>query len=574
MFEQIRRLVSSRASEESAASDAPAVAGQAAPSVLNVGGGLKSIAIPPRYAGWNQVLLDIKAAPGVDLVCDARRLGELPGERFDAVYCSHNLEHYYHHEVPRVLAGFGHVLKESGFCEIRVPDMQAVFEHASAAGEDLEATLYEAEAGPVSTLDVIYGFGEQIRRSGEPYYAHKTGFTALTLERALRQAGFAEVFVLRQPRFELRALALKRASTQPRRAKDAARALDALYDYGSGAWQLSQYAAAARAARAAIAIDATLPALHYLLGCALLDADHCQAAQGAFDQALALAPEYPLALQARLCAALARARHELAAGVLPRLAEAPAQRPQLVSIVICSARPEHLARASAAYDRAFAGVAHEVVAVRDARSLAEGYNRGLAASRGELVVFSHDDVDIAASDFAARLLKHMESADVVGVAGTSQAVTASWLGAGWLGLAGQIAVPGEDGRLTVTAFGSRLAAGAAQALDGVFLACRREAALKIGFDAETFDGWHGYDFDFSFRAHLAGCRCAVAGDLLLVHDSAGSFDSPHWRRYCERALAKHRRALPEGAGMPRQPQLYSVEVRSGAEWQLMTDYLL
>jgi predicted SAM-dependent methyltransferase len=42
------------------------------------------------------------------------------------VYCSHNLEHYYHHEVPRVLAGSLHVLKPHGFAEIRVPDVEAV----------------------------------------------------------------------------------------------------------------------------------------------------------------------------------------------------------------------------------------------------------------------------------------------------------------------------------------------------------------------------------------------------------------------------------------------------------------
>lgn len=573
MLERLRQLIASRTEGERP--DAPAAATPAVglPSVLNVGGGSKAIAIPPLYAGWNQVLLDIKARQGVDLVCDARRLGELAGSRYDAVYCSHNLEHYYRHEVPQVLAGFGHVLKDDGFCEVRVPDMLAAFEHALAAGDDLEATLYESEAGPVSTLDVIYGFGQEIRQSGEPYYAHKTGFTALTLERTLRNAGFAETFVLRHPGYELRALALKTASTAARGPDSAARVVDALYAFGGDAWRLAQYAVAAHAARAALAIDASLPALHYLLGCAELDADHWREAQSAFEQCLALAPDYPLALEARLHTALARARGELATGTKPSLIEAPVKLPDLVSIVICSARPERLARAMAAYERAFMGTAHELVAISDARSLAEGYNRGLRASRGGLVVFSHDDIGIAAPDFAARLLRHMESADLVGVAGTTQVVTASWLGAGWSHLAGQIAIPEDSGSLTVTAYGCRVSAGGAQALDGVFLACRREAAQRIGFDAATFDGWHGYDFDFSFRAYLGGYRCAVAGDLLLAHDSIGSFDAPEWRRYAQRALEKHRGSLPPGAGLPQQPQLCSIQVRSATEWQLMSAYL-
>lgn len=573
MLEQLRQLLASRAAGERPEVPQVAIPEGDFPSVLNVGGGSRSIAIPPLYTGWNQVLLDIKAGPGVDVVCDARRLGELAASRFDAVYCSHNLEHYYHHEVPQVLAGFGHVLKDDGFCEIRVPDMLAVFEHALAAGEDLEATLYESPAGPVSTLDVIYGFGQEIRQSGEPYYAHKTGFTALTLERTLEQAGFAEAFVLRHPSYELRALALKRANVAAHGPDGPARVVDALYAFGSDAWRLAQYAVATRAARAALTIDASLPALHYLLGCAELDTDHWSAAQSAFEQCLALAPDYPLALEARLNAALARARRDLAAGAKPRVIEAPEQLPELISIVICSARPERLARAKAAYERAFTGIAYELVAVTDARSLAEGYNRGLHASRGELVVFSHDDIDIAAPDFAARLLRHMENADLIGVAGTTQVVTASWLGADWSHLAGQIAIADDSGGLLVTAYGSRATAESAQALDGVFLACRRQLAERIGFDAATFDGWHGYDFDFSFRAHLGGYRCAVAGDLLLVHESIGGFDAPEWRRYAERALEKHRGSLPAGTALPQQPQLCSVQVRSAAEWQRITAYL-
>jgi len=34
------------------------------------------------------------------------------------------------------------------------------------------------------------------------------------------------------------------------------------------------------------------------------------------------------------------------------------------------------------------------VRIPDARSLAEGYNRGLRRARGDLLLFSHDDVRI------------------------------------------------------------------------------------------------------------------------------------------------------------------------------------
>ena len=93
--------------------------------VLNVGGGSKEIPIPEHYEGWEHVLLDIDAARKPDVVCDARELSKLPAGLYDAVYCSHNLEHYWRHDVPRVLKGFAHVLGAHGFAEVAVPDVKA-----------------------------------------------------------------------------------------------------------------------------------------------------------------------------------------------------------------------------------------------------------------------------------------------------------------------------------------------------------------------------------------------------------------------------------------------------------------
>src|SRR6266567_113293 len=68
------------------------------PRVLNVGGNNKKIQIPACFAGWEHVLLDIDPKGSPDIVCDARRMLTLPPSQFDAVYCSHNLEHYYKHD--------------------------------------------------------------------------------------------------------------------------------------------------------------------------------------------------------------------------------------------------------------------------------------------------------------------------------------------------------------------------------------------------------------------------------------------------------------------------------------------
>jgi hypothetical protein len=174
--------------------------------VLNVGGNNKLIALPPQYQGWEHVLLDIDPRVRPDVVCDARHLTGLRGAEYDAVYCSHNLEHYYRHEVPKVLDGFRHVLKAEGFAHIAVPDLRELMGTVVERNLDIDDFLYQSPEGPITVQDVIYGFGVEIQQSGNDFYAHKTGFTESSLMATLRAAGFPWVFT-RVGNFEVQAMA-------------------------------------------------------------------------------------------------------------------------------------------------------------------------------------------------------------------------------------------------------------------------------------------------------------------------------------------------------------------------------
>lgn len=176
--------------------------------VLNVGGNSKDIPIPEQYDGWEHLLLDIDAKGNPDVVCDARDLTDLPQANYDSVYCSHNLEHYYRHDVEKVLAGFLHVLKDDGFAYIRVPDMGELMQIVIQRGLDIDDILYQSPAGPITVMDVIYGYGKEIESSGNDFYAHKTGFTQKSLMAALQNAGFPIVFI-RAGELEILALAFK-----------------------------------------------------------------------------------------------------------------------------------------------------------------------------------------------------------------------------------------------------------------------------------------------------------------------------------------------------------------------------
>lgn len=216
--------------------------------------------------------------------------------------------------------------------------------------------------------------------------------------------------------------------------------------------------------------------------------------------------------------------------------EPSARRP--ISIVTCSDDDAQFAAMAASYEHALAGWPHDIVRIADATSIAEGHTRGTAAATGEIVIFSHDDIELLAADFGPRLVRRLAECDVLGVAGATRATGPAWSYAGWPFLHGSVIYPEEAGyRVTVYSRAVPLALGI-RVMDGVFLAMRREVALRIGWDAETCDGFHGYDVDFTLRAAQAGLRLAVASDLGVVHHSYGSFDE-RWEATARKLVARH-----------------------------------
>jgi hypothetical protein len=177
--------------------------------VLNVGGSSKQTPIPSHFAGWQHDLLDIDPRGVPDLVCDARELRELTGGVYDAVYCSHNLEHYYRHEGLDVIRGFHHMLNETGFAEVLVPDIAQVVAALHERNLELDDVLYQCPIGPILAHDVMYGLQTEIQESGQDFYAHKTGFTPKSLKKILMDGGFSLVFLSTVERFAVHALAFK-----------------------------------------------------------------------------------------------------------------------------------------------------------------------------------------------------------------------------------------------------------------------------------------------------------------------------------------------------------------------------
>jgi GT2 family glycosyltransferase len=211
----------------------------------------------------------------------------------------------------------------------------------------------------------------------------------------------------------------------------------------------------------------------------------------------------------------------------------------MISIIICSANDDRFAAVSANLDGLLRAEPYEIIRISDARSMCGGCTRGIARSRGDRLVFCHDDVEIINPDFSARLAGHLEQFDLVGVAGTNRLIRGEWVAAGPPHIFGQVAQIHPQQGFVVRIFGvPGRCVGGIQAMDGLFFAARRSVVEKIPFDAQTFDGFHHYDLDFSFAAHLAGFRLGIANDIHIIHASWGKQDEA-WRNYAARFERKY-----------------------------------
>lgn len=175
------------------------------------------------------------------------------------------------------------------------------------------------------------------------------------------------------------------------------------------------------------------------------------------------------------------------------------------------------------------------IACENTRGLSEIFNDAIAAAPDDaLLVFIHDDVWIDENTFVQTISDGLQQYDVIGVAGNARIQPGQ---TGWCFvdtkftwddtayLRGAVS-HGQHAFGPASAYGEP--AGAAQLMDGVFLAAykKRLVESQVSFDPQ-FD-FHFYDLDFCRTATRAGLQLGV-WPLRMTHQSGGAFGTQRWR---------------------------------------------
>lgn len=230
-----------------------------------------------------------------------------------------------------------------------------------------------------------------------------------------------------------------------------------------------------------------------------------------------------------------------------------------LSVIVCSRSSEPSGELSANI-RQTAGLPYELIWIDNSKgeySIFSAYNAGVARSKGDILVFCHEDIFFHTSDWG-KVLERLVSDPRSGMVGVFGFQTVGDLddfrvwgtdGFGYLIQGMRLRQSGEYLSYPVRWGDCDSAPHAEEVvfLDGLFLAASRTLFDEIRFD-EKFGGFHAYDFDICMQAVEAGRRNMATNEILIEHYSPGNFD----RRFAEanaRLYAKWRHALPLVRGL-------------------------
>jgi SAM-dependent methyltransferase len=155
--------------------------------ILHVGCG--PTPLPDEFSRdeWQEIRYDIDPDVNPDVIGNINDLSAFGAQEIDAIYCAHNIEHLYIHDMYEALKEFHRVLRPEGHLYIICPDIQTLGRYIAEG--HMEAEVYHSEAGPISVADLLWGYKGHLA-AGMEYMSHKYGFSASTMNDWLATAGF------------------------------------------------------------------------------------------------------------------------------------------------------------------------------------------------------------------------------------------------------------------------------------------------------------------------------------------------------------------------------------------------
>lgn len=174
------------------------------------------------------------------------------------------------------------------------------------------------------------------------------------------------------------------------------------------------------------------------------------------------------------------------------------------------------------------GMELEILEIRDALSMASGYNRGMRSSNAKYKVYMHQDVFIINKYFIYDLISIFNSQESIGLIGLIGSVKVPENGIMWsekrVGNWSEI-IPWEGYRYDMEQDGGWEVEG----VDGLLMATQYD----IPWREDLFDGWDFYDLAHCFEMKRGGYRIVVPVQrhIWFIHDDKAALTLWNYNKY-------------------------------------------
>lgn len=198
---------------------------------------------------------------------------------------------------------------------------------------------------------------------------------------------------------------------------------------------------------------------------------------------------------------------------------------QGLSIIVCSINKKLFNSFESNINTTIGSILYEIIRIEnniEKLSITQAYNKGASQAQYSYLLFIHEDVLFHTSNWGTLLITSLkdETIGVVGVAGSNYVPYAP------IGYVNPVKkynfyhlLQRKEGKVvkydTIPSENIKI-----KALDGVFLACRRNIWAKFKFN-ETLKGFHSYDLDFSLRVSKE-YNNKITNNILIEHLSRGN----------------------------------------------------
>jgi hypothetical protein len=207
----------------------------------------------------------------------------------------------------------------------------------------------------------------------------------------------------------------------------------------------------------------------------------------------------------------------------------------MISIIICSINQDYLHNVSENISKTI-GIEYELL-VWDNRyekkGICEVYNIMAKKAKYPQLCFLHEDIFFETQDWGVTLTGLFRDNPGTGVIGVAGSAYKSAMFSGWYTGNKDYDVYNYTHRINGVDHKDRQPTDKEEVfypvvcIDGVLVACRREAWEDIQFDAEGLKGFHFYDIDFSLRA-ARKYGIGVTMQIDLVHITQGGDYGNRW----------------------------------------------